>query len=53
MPKVKGPQIYWQVGKGDKHELPPEAKVVVLTPASGKVTVHINKDGHVHVKESS
>jgi hypothetical protein len=50
MAKVKEPQIYWQVGKGEKHEIPSGAKVEFKSPDGSSVTVKIDAKG-IHVVE--
>lgn len=46
MAKNREPQIYWQVGAGEKHEIPTGAKVVLEQPQQHiTVTCSLTEDG--------
>jgi hypothetical protein len=47
MAKIKEPQIYWKVGtKGEKHEIPSGAKVVLEQPKQNiRVECNLTEDG--------
>jgi hypothetical protein len=50
MEKVKSPRIYWQVGEGIEHDIPPGAAVEVMLPSGEHVTVKIEGEA-IHVVE--
>lgn len=46
MTKQKEPQIYWRVGKGEKHDVPPGATVTLASP-KGDRSFLIESDGTI------
>jgi hypothetical protein len=45
-----GPRVYWQVGDGEKHEIPENANIYCVTPAGKPCMVYGTQTESTHKK---